>query len=324
MGDLIAGTRVIGMWYWELEEFPSLHHVGLQHVDEVWAATDFMRDAIARHSGSTPVRTVTPPLPQAGPHPGPLPALRHTSRPAVVPVHLRLPQPGRPEEPIRVGGCLHRGLRRQASGDRPLLVIKTINADKQTAACGAAEDPGTRTAGRDPSRDLPRPRSASRAGRELHVLRLVAPGRRSGPHSRRGHGLGQAGDRDRLRRRHAVLQRTQLVPGGWTPGYVAETAGPYKKGLAWAEPDLDQAAVTCERSLTSPSSGGPAARSGRATSAICTPRGRRCAHASGSREGNHRGAAPASTADEPRRGRAAGRRRAASAVGGGARRKVVG
>jgi glycosyltransferase involved in cell wall biosynthesis len=61
--ELVHGRRRIGMWYWEVEEFPASLHGAFASVDEVWVATDFVRDAIARHS-PVPVHTVPPPLPQ--------------------------------------------------------------------------------------------------------------------------------------------------------------------------------------------------------------------------------------------------------------------
>lgn len=60
--DLVRGRHRIGMWYWEVEAFPAALHGAFAAVDEVWAATDFVRDAIARHS-PVPVYTVPPPLP---------------------------------------------------------------------------------------------------------------------------------------------------------------------------------------------------------------------------------------------------------------------
>lgn len=60
---LSTGSRV-GMWYWEVESFPERFRPAFDLVDEVWVATDFIREAIAPHT-SIPVRTVTPPLPQA-------------------------------------------------------------------------------------------------------------------------------------------------------------------------------------------------------------------------------------------------------------------
>jgi glycosyltransferase involved in cell wall biosynthesis len=39
---------VIGQWYWELEAFPSEFYPAFTLVDEVWAATEFIRDAVAK------------------------------------------------------------------------------------------------------------------------------------------------------------------------------------------------------------------------------------------------------------------------------------
>jgi glycosyltransferase involved in cell wall biosynthesis len=61
--SLLKRSYRIGMWYWEVEDFPASQHEGFRHVDEVWVATDFVRRAIEPHS-PVPVRTITPPLPQ--------------------------------------------------------------------------------------------------------------------------------------------------------------------------------------------------------------------------------------------------------------------
>ncbi len=43
----MAGRYVIGQWYWELEAFPVEMHGAFRFVDEVWAATKFIRDSVA-------------------------------------------------------------------------------------------------------------------------------------------------------------------------------------------------------------------------------------------------------------------------------------
>ncbi|WP_246018610.1 glycosyltransferase [Saccharothrix australiensis] len=54
------GRYRIGLWAWELEEFPpTMHHFG--QVDEVWTVSDFVRRAIEPHS-PVPVRTVPIPV----------------------------------------------------------------------------------------------------------------------------------------------------------------------------------------------------------------------------------------------------------------------
>ncbi|GAA3860682.1 FkbM family methyltransferase [Saccharothrix violaceirubra] len=55
----------IGLWAWELEEFPPSMHEAFALVDEVWTVSDFCREAIARHS-SIPVRTIPVPVRDPG------------------------------------------------------------------------------------------------------------------------------------------------------------------------------------------------------------------------------------------------------------------
>ena len=44
LGDVVARSYRIGMWYWEVESFPASRDAAFSHVDEVWVATDFVRD----------------------------------------------------------------------------------------------------------------------------------------------------------------------------------------------------------------------------------------------------------------------------------------
>lgn len=55
------GKYTIGLWFWEVEQFPSKAHSGFDHVDEVWTATEFVRDAIAPNT-TKPVITMPLPL----------------------------------------------------------------------------------------------------------------------------------------------------------------------------------------------------------------------------------------------------------------------
>lgn len=51
----------IGVWSWELEDFPEVQRAGFAHVDEVWAVSRFARDAIAKHS-PVPVKVFPVPV----------------------------------------------------------------------------------------------------------------------------------------------------------------------------------------------------------------------------------------------------------------------
>jgi len=123
----VADTNYrIGYWYWETENFPPSQQRGFADVDEVWVATDFVRDAISKHS-AVPVRTVMPPLPQKDSDPPPTPA------------GYGIPTNGRPwflfvfdyfsgAERKNPWGVIAAFTRAFPVNSGPMLVIKTINA----------------------------------------------------------------------------------------------------------------------------------------------------------------------------------------------------
>ena len=55
------GRHTVGYWFWEVERFPPQLHPAFDAVDEVWAATDFVADAVRKAKGK-PVFTVPAPL----------------------------------------------------------------------------------------------------------------------------------------------------------------------------------------------------------------------------------------------------------------------
>jgi hypothetical protein len=48
--ELWAGRYTIGLWFWEVEDFPNFFHGGFHYVDEIWVATEFMRQAFLKVS----------------------------------------------------------------------------------------------------------------------------------------------------------------------------------------------------------------------------------------------------------------------------------
>jgi len=54
------------VWFWEVSQFPAAYQRAFDYVDEVWAASEFVRDAIAAET-TKPVRVV--PLPVTAPAP---------------------------------------------------------------------------------------------------------------------------------------------------------------------------------------------------------------------------------------------------------------
>jgi len=65
--DLFADRYNIGYWSWELSHFPEAWHPSLQLVDEVWAPSRFIEQAIADKTSSPVIRmplAVEFPVPQ--------------------------------------------------------------------------------------------------------------------------------------------------------------------------------------------------------------------------------------------------------------------
>lgn len=61
-----AGRRTIGLWWWELPDFPPSLMKAFEHVDEVWVGSRYVQDAVSRVS---PVPVLRMPLPVVAPHP---------------------------------------------------------------------------------------------------------------------------------------------------------------------------------------------------------------------------------------------------------------
>ena len=64
--SFIDQKYVISVWFWELPELAPGMEEGFKYVDEVWAATPFIKDSLTKRSGSVPVHLfphpVEPPL----------------------------------------------------------------------------------------------------------------------------------------------------------------------------------------------------------------------------------------------------------------------
>jgi glycosyltransferase involved in cell wall biosynthesis len=252
LGNVTRGTTRIGMWYWELEEFYPGHVGGFDHVDEVWAATDFMRDSIAAKSPGVPVRTVMPPLPQREGEAGELPARFgiDPSRPWFLFTFDFLSLAGR-KNPYGLVEAFERAFPAPSPGG-PQLVVKTINGEH---AAADLERLRLQMADRDDliliEEYLPND--------ERHVLVAHCTAFVS-LHRAEGLGLTLAeamawGKPVVATRYGGVVQfmddeNSLLV--GWAPGVVPEQTGPYAQGLRWADPDLDEAAALMRRIVADP------------------------------------------------------------------------
>jgi glycosyltransferase involved in cell wall biosynthesis len=48
--EFFSGRYSIGVWFWEVEDFPAAYHGSFNYVDEIWVASDFVRGALLRVS----------------------------------------------------------------------------------------------------------------------------------------------------------------------------------------------------------------------------------------------------------------------------------
>ncbi|CAM3991043.1 glycosyltransferase family 4 protein [Kibdelosporangium persicum] len=60
----------IGLWAWELEDFPAWQHMGYDFVDEIWTVSEFCAKAFAKHS-PVPVKVIPVPVMDPGLPPRP-------------------------------------------------------------------------------------------------------------------------------------------------------------------------------------------------------------------------------------------------------------
>ena len=246
--SLLERSYRIGMWYWEVEDFPASQHGGFHHVDEVWVATDFVRRAIEPHS-PVPVRTITPPLP----------------RPHLVPGRTRA-HLGLPDRPIFLfsfdylstverknpWGLVDAFEAAFTPGEGPLLVIKSINAQRRP---DQAERLRLRVAG---SPDVllledyldPEDRDALMALCDCYVSlhRSEGLGLTMAEAMAFGKPVIATGYSGNLQ--FMTEANSFLVP--WAPTSIPTGCEPYPPGGTWAEPDLEAAARLMRTVLEDP------------------------------------------------------------------------
>ncbi|MHB1598205.1 MAG: glycosyltransferase [Acidimicrobiales bacterium] len=235
-----AGRYTIGLWAWELEEFPRRFEESFDYVDEVWANSEFTRRAI---DAVSPVPVVAFPLPVVEPN---------------VPTSVGRRDLGLPDgflflfcfdvmsdvERKNPFGLLDAFGRAFAPGEGPVLVVKAVNGDRRAGEVERLK----REAGRRPDvivldHYLDRgEQSALMAACDCYVSL----------HRSEGFGLTLAeamalakpvvataysGNLDFMSQ-----ENSYLVP--YSPGEVPVAHDPYPHGARWAEPDLDVAAAS--------------------------------------------------------------------------------
>jgi glycosyltransferase involved in cell wall biosynthesis len=247
--EFFANRRTVGVWFWEVEDFPPSSMDAFDLVDEIWVATDFVLEAIAPVSPK-PVRKF--PLPVVVPSP---------------PAHVTRSQVGMPDDrfvflfvydflstaerknPV---GLIEAYTRAFGPNDGTTLVLKSINGDKRLdqlervrRAAEGRPDVVVRDAYLSP---------------ELHSALLAHCDAYVSLHRSEGFGLdmahamglgkpviatGYSGNREFMDDATSYLVDYELGPVG--PG-----SDPYPADSRWAYPNVDHAAELLRRVVERP------------------------------------------------------------------------
>jgi glycosyltransferase involved in cell wall biosynthesis len=236
--DILRGRYTIGLWAWEVDEFPTRFAASEVYVDEVWSNSYHSGFAIAR-AVRKPVHPF--PLPIKAPIPGVAPGLSSLGLPDAffflfcfdfLSVFER-------KNPIAIVEAFRRAF---PPGTGPHLVIKSVNAENAQP-------------------DFDRLRRAVADHPEIHLIdgyvdseiQRALMARCNGYvslHRAEGFGLtiaealaigkpviatGYSGNLDFMSEKNAFLVR-------WRPVGVPSGCDPYPSTATWAEPDIEHAA----------------------------------------------------------------------------------
>lgn len=235
--DFFAGRHSIGYWWWEVSEFPERWLDSFEHVDEIWAGTHHVADALAAVS-PVPVVKVTTPVelapfePLSGERLGLPEGFRYLFVFDYNSVFRR-------KNPL---GLIDAFSRAFEPGEGPSLVLKCIGQERFPAE--HAELQGAAAARPDVhviDRSLPRAEkdalinacdcyvSLHRAeGFGITLAEAMALGKPV-------IGTGYSGNLDFMTPENSWLVDYELVP-------IGQGAEPYPPGGEWAEPDIEHAA----------------------------------------------------------------------------------
>jgi glycosyltransferase involved in cell wall biosynthesis/SAM-dependent methyltransferase len=235
--DFFAGRYSIGVWWWELSEFPAQYRDAFELVDEVWVGTRFVAEALQRVA---PIPVVHVPLPLQVPH-GLEPARDAFGLPPGEFVFLfsfDYNSVFKRKNPLDLVEAFGRAF---AAGDGARLVIKSINSHRDRDnhdLLRMAAEPHPHVQLIDdylPAKDNQRLLASCDAYVSLHRSE--------------GFGIGMA--EALLRGKPVVatayggntdfLSEDTGYPVSYTLVPVGEGAWPYDPGAEWAQPDLDDA-----------------------------------------------------------------------------------
>ncbi|APU12164.1 MULTISPECIES: FkbM family methyltransferase [Actinoalloteichus] len=235
----------IGLWAWELEDFPESLHASFGMVDEIWTVSDFCREAIARHS-PVPVHTIPVPVRDTG---APIRRDREEGEPVRFLFAFDFNSVGERKNPWGLVTAFQR-----AFPDRQdvRLTIKAINGALHPEAAERLRS----LAGADARIDL--------LERYLSVAELRALYADSdcyvSLHRSEGFGLTVAEammlELPTISTDYSSTTEFMTAETGWpipfTTVPVGERCEPYHASAIWAEPDLDAAAEAMREVVDDP------------------------------------------------------------------------
>jgi glycosyltransferase involved in cell wall biosynthesis/SAM-dependent methyltransferase len=237
----------VGVWFWEVSRFPSVFHNAFRFVDEVWAATSFVRDALAAVT-SKPVHIFPLPLEMPSAEPIPRRQLGLPDRFMFL-FSFDLLSIFERKNPLGVVDAFTRAF---ADGEGPILVLKCINGEHDLESI---ERLRFATAERTDIYLLdeylaPEMKNALMAGCDCYVSL----------HRSEGFGLTMAeamaygkpviatnysGNVDFMHEGNSYPVPYKLVP-------IPTGCDPYPAGAEWADPDIDVAAAAMRRVFDNP------------------------------------------------------------------------
>jgi glycosyltransferase involved in cell wall biosynthesis len=262
-GDVLAGRRLIGYWYWDVEHVPDEVAARMRPFEQIWVNTRYTERSLTAVPGAPVVRSLSLPVPE----PVVSTASRAdlglpTDRQVVLVTFDHLSVTER-KNPLGAIEAFRRAFPEPTEGG-PVLVIKTMNADQRWA-----EHERVRVAAMDRPDVVVVDRLLSKADQmalvgHADVLLSLHRAEGFGLHLVEAMWLGTPTIATRYSGNLAFMDDdcSLLVDARMVP--VERGEGFFPPEASWADPDLDQAATHLRRLLADPDLARRLAAEGRA------------------------------------------------------------